>query len=380
VSFKTPANATDEGPVTETLTSPTSLVDLLRGDGIRAVYQPIVDLDGGETAAYESLVRGPAGSTLDTDGPLLEQEDEIRERGLRVIVEFTERELATRPAAVLRSVEWLRDRGFGIALDDIGADPRSLALLPFVAPDVMKLDMALVQEQRPTRATAHVVNAVVAEAERPGAIVLAEGIETDEHLTRACAFGATLGQGWYFGRPGELTHHGPTRAEKIPLRPAASAARAGTPFTVLSDELPLRQGTKRVLLALSRQLEAEAEMLGEESVVLATFQEEGYFTARTRGRYEMLAGGSALIGALGVGMGPHPAPGVRGGPIAPDDPLRGEWDVVVIGPHFAGAFTARDLEKPGPDMDREFEFCISFDRELVLEVARIMLARVLPTY
>jgi hypothetical protein len=29
-------------------------------------------------------------------------------------------------------------------------------------------------------------------------------------------------------------------------------------------------------------------------------------------------------------------------------------------------------------MDREFEFCISYDRELVLEVARMLLGRVLP--
>jgi EAL domain-containing protein (putative c-di-GMP-specific phosphodiesterase class I) len=33
------------------------------------------------------------------------------------------------------------------------------------------------------------------------AIVLAEGIETRRHLRRARALGASLGQGWMFGRP-----------------------------------------------------------------------------------------------------------------------------------------------------------------------------------
>ncbi len=408
---------------------PLSLRDLLRDDGIRAVYQPIVNLDDDETVAYEALVRGPAGSmletparlfheakvhgldsaldraargaairgaldsdfppraslfvnvepsTLDAGGPLLARDEEIRRSGLRVIVEFTERELGARPAAVLRAVEWLRSNGFGIALDDVGADHRSLALLPFVAPDVMKLDMALIHERRTSRTTAHVVNSVAAEAERSQAVILAEGIETDEHLTRARSFGATLGQGWYFGRPGELTEHGPDCAEPIRLRPAASAPRAATPFKILSDELPPRRADKRVLLSLSRHLEAEAETLSEEAVVLATFQEARFFTPRTRGRYEFLAGRSALVGALGIGMSSHPATRVRGGRIEPGDPLAAEWDVVVIGPHFAGAFTAHEVGSGGPDLDRQFEFCMSYERELVLEVARLLLARVMP--
>ena len=93
MSLKTPANTTDEAPVTDTLTSPTSLVDLLRGDGIRAVYQPIVDLGGGETAAYESLVRGPAGSTLESPAKLF---DEARIYGLSAELDQAARRAAIR--------------------------------------------------------------------------------------------------------------------------------------------------------------------------------------------------------------------------------------------------------------------------------------------
>jgi hypothetical protein len=35
--------------------------------------------------------------------------------------------------------------------------------------------------------------------------------------------------------------------------------------------------------------------------------------------------------------------GVRGATLDRVDPLRGEWDVTVIGTHFAMAFVARDL-------------------------------------
>ena len=239
---------------------------VLASGGLRAVYQPIVDLDTQLPVAYEALARGPQGSPLESPAALFGQAaagglvaeldraarcaavagalaaglrpphtlflnvepsavggpDPLlgREAGeLRVVVELTERALAERPAEVLAAVRWLRERGCGIALDDVGVDERSLALMPFLAPDVIKLDMSLIQERRPSPTTARVLNAVAAEAERSGATLLAEGIETEAHLARARAVGATLGQGWYFGRPGELP------AE--PLAPPADAvARA----------------------------------------------------------------------------------------------------------------------------------------------------------
>ncbi len=58
---------------------------------------------------------------------------------------MTERALANKPAELLRVVEDIRAQGWGIALDDVGADWRSLALMPFIRPDVIKLDMHLVQ-------------------------------------------------------------------------------------------------------------------------------------------------------------------------------------------------------------------------------------------
>ena len=67
-------------------------------------------------------------------------------RGLNAIFEVTERALANNPAELLRVVEDIRAQGWGIALDDVGADWRSLALMPFIRPDVVKLDMHLVQQ------------------------------------------------------------------------------------------------------------------------------------------------------------------------------------------------------------------------------------------
>ena len=50
-----------------------------------------------------------------------------------VVIEITERALAARPAELLRTVERVRELGWGLALDDVGADAMSLAFLPAAA-------------------------------------------------------------------------------------------------------------------------------------------------------------------------------------------------------------------------------------------------------
>src|SRR3712207_2307682 len=115
-------------------------------------------------------------------------------------MEITERAIAARPAELLRTVERVRELGWAIAVDDVGAESMSLAFLPLLCPDVVKLDLRLVQE-RPGPAVAEIMNAVNAYAERSGAVVLAEGVEHEGHLEAARGLGATLGQGWLFGRP-----------------------------------------------------------------------------------------------------------------------------------------------------------------------------------
>ncbi|WP_345301113.1 DICT sensory domain-containing protein [Dactylosporangium matsuzakiense] len=70
---------------------------------------------------------------------------------------------------------------------------------------------------------------------------------------------------------------------------------------------------------------------------------------------------------------------VRGIALAADDPLRGEWNVIVVGPHFAGALVARDLADTGPDMHRRFTYALTYDRGLVLDAARALLQWIVPT-
>jgi EAL domain-containing protein (putative c-di-GMP-specific phosphodiesterase class I) len=416
VSLRRPAAARSE------------IEEIIRRGAIRAVYQPIVDLATREPVGYEALARGPQGTQYESPlalfaaareaGVVAELEwacraaavrgalraglpsslalflnvepnliaapvpslftellEEARDR-LRVVFEITERALAERPAELLRRVQRLRALGGAIAIDDVGADPRSLALMPFLEPDVIKLDLRLVHD-RPGPATARVMHAVSAEAERSGAAVVAEGIETGAHLQRAHVLGASLGQGWHFGRPGPLPEAFPLPERLLTSRPPRER-RSATPFEIVAARRPVRRGAKSLLLAISREIEARVAQEGEEAVLLATFQDARHFTARSSARYASLAQDAAFVGALGCGLGPHPAAGVRGGHLAAEDRLRSEWNVVVIAPHFAAAFVGRDLGDAGADRERRFDFALTHDRALAVQAAESLMARITP--
>jgi EAL domain-containing protein (putative c-di-GMP-specific phosphodiesterase class I) len=415
-------------PVAQTTARRSPVDEIIRRGAVRSVYQPIVALPSGEVIGYEALARGPEGTDLESPlalfaaareaGLVVELEWACRAaalRGalaaglprslalfvnvepnlvaapvpealesffaeasarLRLVFEITERALVERPADLLRRIHHLRSLGAGIAIDDVGADPRSLALMPFIEPDVIKLDLRLIRE-RPSAEIARIMHSVSAEAERSGARVVAEGIETAEHAERALVLGADLGQGWRYGRPEPLAAFAAPANGLLASRPATDPT-AATPFEIVAAERTVRRGSKRLLLDISRQIETRVAQEGNAAVLLATFQERRHFTPATAELYAGLARSAAFVGALGHGLGGEPVPGVRGGHLAADDPLRAEWNVAVVGPHFAAAFVGRDLGDEIEDLDRRFDFAITHDRGLAIRAATAMMAHVAP--
>ena len=406
----------------------TTIDDVLSSHGVHSVFQPIVDLDSGTVVAYEALARGPQGDLASPDrlfaaareaGRLAELDAACRvaafsgavEHGLlapltlfvnvepevldssplddllaiaesapgqlQVVMEITERALATRPADLLRTVERVRALGWAVALDDVGAEAMSLAFMPLLRPDVVKLDLRLVQD-RPGQAVAEIMNAVNDYAERTGALLLAEGIENEDHLRMARALGARLGQGWLFGRPapGPSTAFAPGQL----LLPAAARPLdvEESPFACLPAGTELRRSPKGLLIEVSKQLERQAMRLGKTCVIAATFQEAKHFTPSTAQRYRDLVERTGFVCALGEDLPVEPVPGVRGAALDPADPVRGEWDVTVVGPHFSAALLARDLGDTGPDRDRMFEYALTYDRDTVVRATNALLARVVP--
>jgi diguanylate cyclase (GGDEF)-like protein/PAS domain S-box-containing protein len=421
LSTRTPVPAADLG---------SALDAVLASGGVRSVFQPIVEIDSGRVVAYEALARGPQGPLERPDelfgaaraaarlaeldqacrtaalrgaleqglvAPLtlfVNVEPEVLDEApmetllglaaaapgrLRVVLEITERALAARPAELLRTVERVRSVGWGVAVDDVGAEPMSLAFMPLLRPDVVKLDLRLVQD-RPGPEVAQIMNAVNAYAERTGAVVLAEGIEHEQHLAMARGLGATLGQGWYFGRPADGPATGRETGElTLPGHVAgAPADETVSPFACLPEGTPLRRAPKALLIELSKQLEREAMRMGDTCVVAAAFQEARHFTPSTTQRYRDLVERTAFVCALGEGLPEEPLPGLRGATLADGDPVRGEWDVTVLSPHFSAALLARDLGDTGPERERRFEYALTYDRDTVVRATSSLMARVAP--
>ena len=137
------------------------------------------------------------------------------------------------------------------------------------------------------------------------------------------------------------------------LLTAAEACR-GSGWGVALDDV----GAEPASLAVMPFVHPDVVDPAEPPILLGCFQEARFLTAATVRRYaDAVARTAALVGVLGTEMPGAPVSGVpalRGAAIAGDDPLRGEWNVVVVGPHFAGALVARDPADDGPDPDRQF--------------------------
>lgn len=312
-------------------------------------------------------------STLTANPDVILQEVAGRAANVQVVVEITERALAADLAGVLAGTERLRAAGCAIALDDVGVRPESLAFIPLLRPEVVKLDLGLLRSVSDVD-TLTVAGAVRAYAEESGAEVVAEGVETPADLIRARVLGATLGQGWLWGRGKPAI--GPTtfRPERFAAKPLGPSLQA-SPFQLFEAARRVRRAPKRLLLPLSQTIEVMALQARVPPVLLAGFEQAKFFTPATARRFTELAARLPFVGALGVGMPAVPAPGVRGAALALQDPLATEWTVVVLGAHKAAAVVARDLGDDGPDSHREFEFVVSYDRALVTAAAHSLVGR-----
>ena len=414
-----------------------ALDEVIRERSVVSLYQPIFDISNPElpresypVVAYEALARGPAGSpveypdklfgtaraagrlaeldwicraaavkgamdagltapftlfcnmepeAIDSPPPFdLRDTWERAKQEVRVMTEITERAMTLRPAELLSTAGGIRDAGWGIALDDVGAEPASLALMPFLDPDVVKLDLRLIQDT-PTENLAEVINAVNAEAERSNLTILSEGIETEQHERTSLAFGATLGQGWLYGKPAPLPNPLPEATKQVQLLGRKLGARQARVSRIVGTMQSIRNGTKPILHSMSRHLETQARSLGETCVLLAIFEDAQFFAGATRARYEQLAKEIAFVGVIGPGMANMPAEGVRGAHIDANDELYDEWGIAVISPHFAAAFVARPAgDRSLPDAQRQFQFALTYNREYVVETARNMMSKITP--
>ncbi len=122
----------------------------------------------------------------------------------RVVLEVTEQAVVSDYDRIAFRLDGLRDQGLRLAVDDAGAGYAGLQQILRLRPDLIKLDMSLTRDVDTDNARASLADAMVSFARKTGALVIAEGIETDGELAALRRLGVARGQGYLLGRPGPL--------------------------------------------------------------------------------------------------------------------------------------------------------------------------------
>jgi EAL domain-containing protein (putative c-di-GMP-specific phosphodiesterase class I) len=120
----------------------------------------------------------------------------------RVVLEITERAALHRIEDLKGRIRALRDMGFRIAVDDLGAGYSGLSSFSQLEPDVVKLDMSLIRDIDGSSAKASLVKSMIAVcAQDLGVRVVCEGVETVGERDTLQRIGADLLQGYLFAKP-----------------------------------------------------------------------------------------------------------------------------------------------------------------------------------
>lgn len=217
-------------------------------EGLYLVFQPIVSWTEREIVAYEALVRTcepelarpdllfSAAERLDqvipmgrrirrgvaqlvatapervslfvnvhggelADPELYDANSPLSRVAHRIVLEITERWSLDGFHDIGERVSALRELGFRVAVDDLGAGYAGLTSFARLRPEVVKLDMSLIRgvNQDPTRQ--HLIRSLNGACRDLGIRVVAEGVETREERDTLVALGSNLLQGYLFSKP-----------------------------------------------------------------------------------------------------------------------------------------------------------------------------------
>lgn len=123
-------------------------------------------------------------------------------------LEITEGVLMDASSAVNTALSNLNDLGVSIAMDDFGTGYSSINYLRNYPFDILKIDRSFVKDISDDPAARELINAVISMSHSLGLKVVAEGVETEEHVVYLASKGCEIGQGYFFSKPvssGDMT-------------------------------------------------------------------------------------------------------------------------------------------------------------------------------
>ncbi|MDX2093199.1 MAG: EAL domain-containing protein [Kofleriaceae bacterium] len=231
-----------------------TLQDIILGEGLSSVYQPIVDLGTGDIFAYEALTRGPKDTALASPATLFAIADEVdltveldracfrgalrnaktlepvhrlfvnllpmsfydsafievevgnllSAAGLtpaNIVFEITERLAIENFASFKRALAAYTAMGFGVAIDDVGTRHSNLETVMSLRPHFIKVSDVLCRGIARSTVKREMLRSLRHIAETIDAVMVAEGIEHMEDVIALRDLGLRYGQGYYMARP-----------------------------------------------------------------------------------------------------------------------------------------------------------------------------------
>ena len=149
----------------------------------------------------------------------------------RLVLEITESMLLDDMEHSIRSLSRLRERGIRVAIDDFGTGYSSLSYLAQLPVDVLKVDKSFIDQVCSNNGNdTSLVEAIIAMSRSMRLVTVAEGVEQPEQAAWLQLAQCTMGQGFLWSRPVELT----AARELLTSRAHLSAATIGA-----SDVPPL---------------------------------------------------------------------------------------------------------------------------------------------
>ncbi|MGQ9836452.1 MAG: EAL domain-containing protein [Cyanobacteriota bacterium] len=131
----------------------------------------------------------------------------------RVVFEVNESDRSPDVEHLRKILQFYRQAGFRMALDDLGSGYASLNLIHELHPDLIKLDMQLIRgvDQDPYKAA--IAQKMLELAQTLGITTVGEGVETAAELRWVQEHGVDLVQGFFIGKPAAV----PIRSLSHPL-------------------------------------------------------------------------------------------------------------------------------------------------------------------
>ena len=116
-------------------------------------------------------------------------------------IEITESEMMKSPEAVSKVLADMKAQQIDTCLDDFGTGYSSLSHLQQLAIRFLKIDQSFVRRLGTEDDALAIVKTIIALAHQLGRQVIAEGVETAEHLVILRSLGCEYGQGYFFAKP-----------------------------------------------------------------------------------------------------------------------------------------------------------------------------------